>query len=224
MYVDMHCHSISSDDSRATVEGYLKWIHVLRHRGYALDAIVLTEHRKFDRDADYSTLGQQYGVTVLKGSELDTAWGHFLVYGVTDELLKAVNFADIRMDAMELVTQAKAHGAVAIPAHPGRTGIGLCEYINSGADVYGIDIVETINGGSRRGENERSEELAQTRGLKGIAGSDAHLVSNIGLGVTSFPNNVTTERDLVEALISGKFAPMRLDETSSSGTESVGVN
>ena len=84
MFVDMHCHSVSSDDSRATVEQYLKWIHSLRRKGYQLDAIVLTEHRKYDRDFDYSALSREYDVVILKGSELDTRYGHFLVYGVND--------------------------------------------------------------------------------------------------------------------------------------------
>ena len=51
----MHTHSVSSDDARATVEQYLKWIHSLRRKGYRVDGIVLTEHRKFDRDLDYSS-------------------------------------------------------------------------------------------------------------------------------------------------------------------------
>ena len=66
MYFDLHCHSVSSDDSRATVEQYLKWIQVLRKRGYTVDGIVLTEHRKFDFDKDYSQLADDYGVIVLK--------------------------------------------------------------------------------------------------------------------------------------------------------------
>ena len=82
MYLDMHSHSVSSDDSRATVEQYVKWIQVLRKRGHTIDGIVLTEHRKFDIDKDYSDLAAQYNVLVLKGSELDTRFGHFLVYGV----------------------------------------------------------------------------------------------------------------------------------------------
>ena len=156
MYIDMHCHSVSSDDSRATVEGYLKWIQVLRKRGHTVDAIVLTEHRKFDQDADYSTLGSQYGVLVMKGSELDTACGHFLVYGVNEQLRKSMDFANVHMDSLELMQAATASGAVAIPAHPGRSGIGLCEYIQQGRSFEGLRIVETHNGGSRRGENERS--------------------------------------------------------------------
>ena len=92
MLVDMHCHSVSSDDSRATVEQYLKWIQVLRRRGYQLDAIALTEHRKYDKDLDYSALSREYDVVVLKGSELDTRYGHFLVYGVKRPAPEGVRF------------------------------------------------------------------------------------------------------------------------------------
>ena len=99
MYLDLHSHSVSSDDSRATVEQYVKWIQVLRKRDYTVDGIVLTEHRKFDFDKDYSALAEQYGVLVLKGSELDTRHGHFLVYGVTDALAGEIDFSDVRMDS-----------------------------------------------------------------------------------------------------------------------------
>ena len=213
MYVDMHCHSVSSDDSRATVEQYLKWIQVLRGRGHIIDAIVLTEHRKFDRDADYSSLARQYGVLVLKGSELDTRFGHFLVYGVNDGLLKAIDFSDVTMDSHELIREAKEHGAIAVPAHPGRAGIGLCEFIEQGFEFPEVRIVETLNGGSRKGENERAVHLAQKQHLHEIGGSDAHLVSNIVSCMTSFAAEIGSEQELVEALLSGEFAPVRLEDT-----------
>ena len=213
MYIDMHCHSVSSDDSRATVEQYLKWIQVLRGRGHIVDAIVLTEHRKFDRDMDYSSLAQEYGVRVLKGSELDTRFGHFLVYGVNDRLLKAIDFSDVTMDSRELMKEAREHGAIAVPAHPGRAGIGLCEFIEQGFEFPDVQIVETLNGGSRKGENERALHLAQTQHLHEIGGSDAHLVSNIVACMTSFKAEIRGEQALVEALLSGEFAPVRLDDT-----------
>ena len=81
MFLDLHSHSVSSDDSRATVEQYVKWVQVLRKRGYTVDGFVLTEHRKFDFDKDYSALAEQYGVLILKGSELDTRFGHFWFTG-----------------------------------------------------------------------------------------------------------------------------------------------
>ena len=69
-YLDLHSHSVASDDSRATVEQYLKWVRSLRSRGHQIDGVVLTEHRRYDESSDYSALSQTYGVSVLKGAEL----------------------------------------------------------------------------------------------------------------------------------------------------------
>ena len=213
MYLDLHSHSVSSDDSRATVEQYLKWIQVLRKRGNTVDGIVLTEHRKFDADLDYSSLAEQYNVLVLKGSELDTRYGHFLVYGVTEALTREIDFANVRMDARELMKAASHHGAVALPAHPGRFGIGLVDYMEQGETFPEVGIVELLNGGSRQGENERASELCSKEGYLGIGGSDAHLTSHIGACLTHFEASISTEQDLVEALHSGRFEPIWLQGT-----------
>ena len=213
MYLDLHSHSVSSDDSRATVEQYLKWIQVLRKRGFTVDGIVLTEHRQFDVDKDYSALAQQYDVLVLKGSELDTRYGHFLVYGVTGALAQDIDFSDVRIDARELMQAAGHHGAVALPAHPGRFGIGLVDYIEQGESFEDVRIVELINGGSRHGENERAAELCDKYGYLGIGGSDAHLTSHIGACLTRFEANISNEQELVEALLSGRFEPVWLEDS-----------
>ena len=210
----MHSHSVSSDDSRATVEQYVKWIQVLRKRGHTVDGIVLTEHRKFDFDKDYSDLARQYDVLVLKGSELDTRYGHFLVYGVTQALTQAIDFGDVRMDARALLQAARQHDAIALPAHPGRFGIGLTEYVSQGESFDDVEIVERLNGGSRAGENERAEELCLSHNLLGIGGSDAHLTSHIGACLTKFPTDISTEAELVEALLSEQFQPVWLKDAT----------
>lgn len=223
MNLDLHSHSVSSDDSRATVEQYLKWIQVLRKRGHVVDGIVLTEHRKFDFEKDYSALADQYGVLVLKGSELDTRYGHFLVYGVTEPLAREIDFSDVRMDARELMRAATHHGAVAIPAHPGRFGIGLADYMEQGEAFEGIRIVELLNGGSRQGENERASELCTKYGYLGIGGSDAHLTSHIGACLTRFQARIGSGQDLVEALHSGRFEPVWLDDSRDGTFKSKGA-
>ena len=214
VYLDLHCHSVSSDDSRATVEQYVKWVQVLRKKGYVVDGIVLTEHRKFDFDKDYSALADQYGVLILKGSELDTRFGHFLVYGVSEGLTRDINFGDVRMDARELMQAARQHDAVAIPAHPGRFGIGLTEYIQQGESFPGVEMVEILNGGGRAGENERAEELCEKFGYLGIGGSDAHFTSHIATCMTEFPAAIRNEGQLVDALLSKRFQPVRLEATA----------
>ena len=213
MFIDLHTHSVSSDDSRAAVEQYVKWVGVLRRKGYSIDGFVLTEHRKFDFDKDYSALAEENGVLIMKGSELDTNMGHFLVYGVSEALTDAVDFSDVTMDAMELVRAAEESGAIAIPAHPGRFGIGLCEFADNGSDFGLIRAAEGLNGSNRPGEQERAEELIGSLGVPATGGSDAHLVSAIGKCMTSFNGQVLDETDLVRELRLGRYGPVRLDDT-----------
>ena len=214
MFIDLHTHSVSSDDSRATVDQYVKWVGVLRRKGSRIDGFVLTEHRKFDFDKEYTKLAAANDVLIMKGSELDTNMGHFLVYGVTEALTDAINFGDVNMDALELVSAAEENGAIALPAHPGRFGIGLCEFTENGRDFGPIRAAEGLNASNRPGEQERAEELIRHLGVPATGGSDAHLVSAIGKCMTSFQNQVLSETDLVRELKSGAFAPVLLADAT----------
>ena len=42
---------------------------------------------------DYSPLEKKYGLVILEGSEVETEYGHVLVYGVTEGLMKEFDFA-----------------------------------------------------------------------------------------------------------------------------------
>ena len=213
MNLDLHCHSVSSDDSRATVEQYLKWIVSLRKKGYKVDGIVLNEHRKFDIDLDYTDISDKYDVLVLKGSELDTRHGHFLVYGVTTEVLDKIDFGNVKMDSLELIKIVKRFGGIAFPAHPGRFGIGFCEYSDTGLDFSEVNIVEHLNGSYRPGELERTEKLISEKGYSGTGGSDAHFVSAIATCLTEFSVTIHNEKDLVQALNENKFKAITLEES-----------
>ncbi len=213
MFLDLHTHSVASDDSRAEVEQFAKWTDVIRRKGFQIDGFVLTEHRQFVADKDYSSLAREGGITILKGSELDTDRGHFLVYGVREELMSRVDFSDVGLDAANLIAEADACGAIAIPAHPGRFGIGLYEYAKRGFELDGIRVVEHLNGSNRPGEQERADALIESRALMGTGGSDAHLVSAIGTCMTRFDNQISDEAGLVRALRSGGFNAVRLEDT-----------
>ena len=56
MLLDMHAHSIKSDDGRAKVPNYCQWI---RKRDLQINGFVLSEHRQFDTESDYSGLEQE---------------------------------------------------------------------------------------------------------------------------------------------------------------------
>jgi len=213
MLLDLHTHSTASDDSRASVEQYIKWIHVLRKKGNSIDGFVLTEHRQFDHDVDYSGLALENDVTILKGAELDTDTGHFLVYGVNEQITTRIDFSNVTMDAQKLVDTCLEFKAIAIPAHPGRAGIGFAHHLENGRKGFlSIKTVEELNGSNRPGEGEKAVDLIKTKGYMGTGGSDAHIVSAIGTCMTQFDIKVHNEEELVQALLNGQFKAVRMTD------------
>ena len=207
MILDLHVHSKKSEDSRATVVGYLQWL--LKKKGVLpIDGLVLTEHRQFDAESDYRNLEDEYGIRILKGSEVETDYGHILVYGVNASMLDRFDFANVRLPAQELITDIEELGGIAVPCHPGRPTVGLCEIYQTKPPLEGVRAVEVLNGGSRKGENERVEELVKKHGYGAVGGSDSHLVSFIGICATEFPREISDEEDLVRALREGGYRPV----------------
>ena len=207
MILDLHVHSKKSEDSRATVVGYLQWL--LKKKGVLpIDGLVLTEHRQFDAESDYRNLEDEYGIRILKGSEVETDYGHILVYGVNSTMLDRFDFTNVRLPAQDVITEIEDLGGIAIPCHPGRPTVGLCEHYENKPPLEGVRAVELLNGGSRKGENERVEALIKQHGYGAVGGSDSHLVSFIGICATEFPREISDEEDLVRALREGGYKPV----------------
>jgi predicted metal-dependent phosphoesterase TrpH len=202
MILDLHAHSVKSDDGRARVESYCQWI---RKRNVPIDGFVLTEHRQFDDESDYRALEDEFGLLILKGSEVETDYGHVLVFGVNDAMRAAYDFAAIDLPCALVVRETERCGGIAVPCHPGRPRVGLCAHYELHGPVEGVHVIETHNGGSRAGEDEAASELAERYGYRGIGGSDAHLVSKIGVCATRFDGDIENTLDLVEALRKGSF-------------------
>jgi predicted metal-dependent phosphoesterase TrpH len=201
MILDLHTHSVKSDDGRAKVDNYCQWI---TRKELPLDGIVLTEHRQFDAESDYRALEDKYGLLILKASEVETDYGHCLVFGVNDDLVHAFDFARIDTPLGEVIEAANRCGAFAAPCHPGRRNVGLFAHYEERPPVEGVEVVEIYNGGSIPGEDERAAEQAAQYGYRGIGGSDSHIVSRIGLCATEFVDDVGTIDELVTALRAGR--------------------
>lgn len=211
MIVDLHTHSEASEDSRAPVETYLKWLQRKRDT-LPIDAIVLTEHRQWDAAADYRALEDKYGILILRGAEVETDYGHILVYGVNDDMTRRFDFTNVRLPAQEVISEVAKMGGIAAPCHPGRPTIGLCEHYETKPPLQGVVAVEALNGGSRRGENERVQALIDQYGYHGFGGSDSHLVSFVGICATEFERELRTTEDLVAALYAGGYRPVDFRE------------
>jgi predicted metal-dependent phosphoesterase TrpH len=211
----LHSHSTdASDDAGGTVEGYLKWIVGRRKKGFRIDGFVLTEHRQFDPSVDYSALAEQYGVTVLRGAEVETDVGHVLVYGIDERFANAFDLASVSLPYQEVFRAAKEFGGFAVGAHAGRPRIGIAAHVaERGVTLDGVEALEILNGGSNDAENGRARALAEQHGLRGVGGSDAHFVNAIGRCLTAFHRPVTTIEALVDELRGGDYHPVRVEET-----------
>ncbi len=200
MILDLHNHSVASDDARAKVENYCQWI---QRRELPLDGFVLSEHRQFDSVSDYRDLEDQFGLVILKASEVETEYGHVLVFGVNDDLQASFDFSSVKLSLETVLSEAERCGAIAVPCHPGRPRVGMSAHFEQLGPVDGVTVIETLNGGSRGRENDIAIELAEQRGYKGIGGSDAHIVSHIGRCATKIEREIRSIEDLVGALKEG---------------------
>ncbi len=211
MILDLHAHSIKSDDGRAKVANYCQWI---KAKNVPIDGFVLTEHRQFDFESDYSDLAEKNGLVILKGSEVETEYGHVLVFGVTQALTQAFDFTNIQLKLADVLAACAEHGAVAAPCHPGRKRVGMWAHIDTYGVPKGVRIVETYNGGSRDNEDAVAQAMAAEQGYLGIGGSDAHIVSHIGRCATRFPSAIHTETELVAALQAEQFEAVTFREAN----------
>jgi hypothetical protein len=123
-------------------------------------------------------------------------------------MLNRFDFKNVRIPAQELITEVARMGGIAMPCHPGRPTIGLIEHYQKKPPLEGVVGVEALNGGSKKGENERVAGLVQAYGYHAFGGSDSHLVSFVGLCATEFDRDITTIEDLVEALRTGGYRPL----------------
>ncbi len=207
MILDLHLHSEASDDSRAPVEAYLKLLQRKREER-PLDGIVLTEHRQFDLNRDFRALEDQYGYLILNAAEVETDYGHVLVYGVNRDILARFDFTDVRLPAQAVISEVWRMGGVALPCHPGRPNVGLCAHYEGKPELEGVVAVEALNGGSKKGEDARVRDLMTTHGYAGFGGSDSHLVSFVGICATEFDRPIRTVEDLVDELRGARCRPV----------------
>ena len=209
MLLDLHTHSIKSDDGRAKVENYCQWI---RSRNIPIDGFVLTEHRQFDFESNYTELAEKFNLIILKGAEVETEYGHVLVFGVTEALTREFDFTSINLVLETVLEVSEQHGAVAVPCHPGRPRVGMFSHTEEYGIPKGVRIVEVYNGGSRQNEDQIALDNAQKLGYLGIAGSDSHIVSHIGRCATRFTAPIRGMSDLVAALNKGEFEAVNLKQ------------
>jgi predicted metal-dependent phosphoesterase TrpH len=184
-----------------------QWI---RSKDVPFDGFVLTEHRQFDFESDYSALAEKFDLLILKGAEVETEYGHVLIFGVTEALTREFDFSSINLSLEMVIEKSEQHGAIAAPCHPGRPRVGMFAHTEEYGIPKGVRIVEIYNGGSRENEDQIAIDNAEKLGYQGIGGSDSHIVSHVGRCATRFAAPISNMDELVAALEAGEFEAVSL--------------
>lgn len=183
---DLHIHSNYSFDSllnpRTIVKTALK---------KGLSAIAVADHTTVRGALKTMKEAGSTGLVVIPAVELETNAGHIMGLFVEDEI-ETQNFD-------EVIDEIKEQGGVAVLLHPARMqGAYLKEAANK------IDVIEAMNGRTRRWENLQARELALEFDKPIVAGSDAHLGFEIGCVRTVFEDASSTLEDMRKHIIDGR--------------------
>lgn len=190
--IDLHLHTRFSGDAVISPKLIVEQLHAHPF----IKAVAITDHNTLQGYMEVRKLASSYqDITIIPGIEVSTHQGDIIMLDVEEKPSYAST-------VWEVVDFAKARaGAIVIP-HPYRiNGIGdLAEKIPA-------DAIEVINPTATLRENKMAQELAKTKNLPGIAGSDAHAPLHMWTAYTEV--NADSDIDeILKAIKKGQVKPI----------------
>jgi predicted metal-dependent phosphoesterase TrpH len=181
MILELHAHSKFSFDSIA--EPY-DIIRTARERG--LNGIAVTDHDTIRGSIETRRINADSGFAVIVGTEIASDVGDILGLFIEREIESRLG--------LEVIDDIHRQGGIAILPHPFK-GHKL-----TGEIIERVDLIEVFNSRTGKQDNLKARELSQKYNKPGIAGSDAHFLSEIGRCRV-----ITDSDNIKEALLNGKF-------------------
>ena len=208
MNIDLHIHTTAYSSCSVMSPDELMAAAIAED----LDGVCLTEHNRIWSPLEAAELSQRYGLAVFRGMEVTTTGGDILVFGLEEE-----PHGELWTPAA-LKQKVDAAGGVAIAAHPFR-GFLLFGFGNIQTDLKQaldnptfshVHALEVCNGMVTENESFLTRQAAEALGLLQVGGSDAHKAASVGTCVTRFQDRLRDEKDLVHAILGGRFSTDRM--------------
>jgi len=192
--VELHCHTYHSSDSLMLPHQILQ---ACRRRG--IDRVAITDHNTIAGAHETAAMDPE---RVIIGEEILTTEGEILGYFIKEEIPEG-------LPPMEVVDRLKAQGAVISISHPFDLTRGCRWSIETLESLFPhLDALEVLNARCWTDQpNKTAHELAQSAGLYGTAGSDAHAPVEVGrayLRVPAFQDADSFRESLDQAQIMGR--------------------
>jgi len=184
--LDLHLHTAASWDCLSDPDRVVE-----RARALGIERIAVTDHDRLDVAL---ALHGRYGDAVIPGEEVRTAEGIDVIGLYLHEKIPRGT------PAREVVTRVREQGGVSVLPHPYATGKGgRGRYAEELAAL--VDVIEVFNARLHPGRlNASAEELARRHGRLRSAGSDAHMLREVGGGAVEVPRHVNRPDALRVAL------------------------
>lgn len=160
MIGDFHIHSKYSFDSIMSPK---KIIKIVKKKN--IDIIAITDHNTIRGGLETKKVGDD-NIRIVIGAEIKTDAGDIIGLNLNDEI-KRYNWEDV-------LDQIKMQEGVSVLSHPYRGHKDVYEVARR------VDFIEVWNARSTMRQNELAFDLAKRLGKRMLAGSDAHLYSEIG--------------------------------------------
>lgn len=194
MLIDLHMHEKTcSPDSHLSLAEM-----VARARTLGLDALCVTDHDSMGLREAAAAYSRAVRFPIFVGIEFYSLQGDIVAFGIRE-------YPSARVSAQEFIDCVRAQGGVCFAAHPFRDNHrGLAENLSA---VRGLSGVEVLNGSTLPADNQRAADWAIGLGLPLLGASDCHIVEKLGVYATYFPDRITSEAELCEALRAGACAP-----------------
>ncbi len=207
----LHTYPVSSCAKLSPVEQ----VRLFKEAGY--DTIIVSDHfspHHFKKLGEHLTFaekvdklcdayleakaeGDKIGLTVLFSVELSFHKNHYLLYGVTREMLKLrEDIFDIDID--ELYAHLKAHGVTIIQAHSHRAE----KCVPHPHHVDGFEINCCLR---KENYNERTMQVAKEYGLPLTIGSDCHRPEDVGVSATLSEEKIESIEQYLELMRARKL-------------------
>jgi len=201
MKIDCHCHTVYSKhwfwgfDALNTPQEMIK---IAIKRG--LDGLAIVDHDNVKGSLAAKKVAKRYKFLIITGAEIKTKSGDLIALGIKENV-------PVFLSLEETIEKVHDLGGITIAPHPYR-GLGLADK----ALKLDLDAIETLNGITPPNQNKQAQQLAKTKHLPGVAGSDAHFDTD--------PWNVCTEiratldiEEILEAIRKGNVKATYTDKS-----------
>jgi len=139
---------------------------VRRCKKMGYDTISITDHDSIDGSLVAKEFARDYGLNVIIGAEYSTNAGDIIGLNLTENITCS--------DYYEVIDQIHNQGGICVLPHPFRGHKEVTSIVKM------VDLVEIWNARSTVEQNLRAEELSKEHSKAVIAGSDAHVITELG--------------------------------------------